>query len=340
MRKVFLVLTVVIVAVATILLTLVPSQSQDKGMKLRLTVMWPPQHWATKLLTEMGTDIEKATAGRVNVTVFPSNTLSPPMQVYDNTVKGVVDIGTSLLAYSPGRLPLSEVLQQPLGFRNGYQASKLANAYYKKFQPKEFADVKVMLLHAAAPGFFMTKNPVKSLAEVKGLRIKANAENVDVVKALDASPVTMTVAETYDGLSRGIVDGTLFPIEALQGFKIGEVVKSVIEDFGMSYATSMYVVMNKDKWNSISPADQKEIDKISEQYVEKIGKGWIAADDAAKKFALEKGVNFVKVSDKDIAATTAKMKPIWAKYVEMTKSKGLPGDQALKFCQDFIKTNK
>jgi len=157
MRKSILIFTVVIVAAAAILLTLVPLQSQDKGMKLRLTVMWAPQHWATKLLTEMGNDIEKATAGRVSVTVFPSNTLSPPMQVYDNTVKGVVDIGTSLLAYSPGRLPLSEVLQQPLGFRNGYQSTKCANEYFKKFQPKEFNDVKVMFLHAAAPGFFMTK---------------------------------------------------------------------------------------------------------------------------------------------------------------------------------------
>jgi len=93
----------------------------------------------------------------------------------------------------------------------------------------------------------------------------------------------MPVTETYDGLSRGIIDGSLFPIEALQGFKIGEVVKTVLEDYGMSYSTSMYVVMNKEKWNSISPADQKAIDKISAQYVEKIGKGWIEADNNAKK---------------------------------------------------------
>ncbi len=332
-------ITALVFMIAAVLLTVVPLNAAE-GMKLRLTVMWPPQHWCTKLLDEMGKDFAKATAGRVSVTVFPSNTLSPPMQVYDNTVKGVVDIGTSLLAYSPGRLPLSEVLQQPLGFRNGYQSTKCANAYYKKFKPKEFDDVKVLLLHAAAPGFFMTKNPVKSLADVKGLRIKANAENVDVVKALDASPVTMPVTETYDGLSRGLVDGTLFPIEALAAFKIGEVVKTVIQDYGMSYGTSMYVVLNKDKWNSLSPADQKVIDKISDEYNEKIGKGWVTADNGAMKFAEKKGVTFIKVSEKEIARTAAKMKPIYDKYVQMTKAKGLPGDQALKFCQDFLKNAK
>jgi TRAP-type C4-dicarboxylate transport system substrate-binding protein len=333
-------ITALLCLAAFILLAIVPLNAEEKGMKLRITVMWPPQHPITKLLVDWGGEIEKATAGRVTTAMFPSNTLSPPPQVYDNTVKGVVDIGTSLLAYSPGRLPLSEVLQQPLGYRNGAQATKLANAYYKKFKPKEFDDVKVMWLHAAAPGFLFTKNPVKSTAEVKGLRIKANAENVDIVKALEASPVTLTVSETYDALSRGIVDGTLFPIEALQGFKIGEVVKTVIENYGISYGTSMYVIMNKDKWNSISPADQKAIEKLNDMYADKLGKLWVTMDDNAKKFAISKGVTFLKVSDKETAETVAKMQPIFAKYVEMAKSKGLPGEEVLKFCQDFLKKNK
>jgi TRAP-type C4-dicarboxylate transport system substrate-binding protein len=262
------------------------------------------------------------------------------MQVYDNTVKGVVDIGTNLLAYSPGRLPLSEVLQQPLGYKNGYQASKAANEYYKKFKPKEFDDVKVMFLHGAAPGFIFTKNPAKSIADLKGLRIKANAENADIVKNLGASPVTMPVTETYDALSRGVVDGTLFPLEALQGFKIGEVVKTVIEDYPMSYMTSMYCIMNKDKWNAISPADQKAIEKLNDEYNEKFGKKWVELDAKAMEFAKSKGVTFVKVSKEDEALTAQRMKPILDDYVKMTKAKGLPGDEALKFVQDYLKAHQ
>ncbi len=246
------------------------------------------------------------------------------MQVYDNTVKGVVDVGTNLLAYSPGRLPLSEVLQQPLGYKNGYQGSKLANAYYQKFKPKEFDDVHVLFLHGAAPGFIFTKNAAKSIADLKGLRIKANAENADIVKNLGASPVTMPVTETYDALSRGVVDGCLFPLEALQGFKIGEVVKTVLEDYPMSYLTSMYAIMNKAKWNAISPADQKAIDKINDEYVEKAGKLWVELDNNATAFAKGKGVTFLKVSKEDEAATAQKMKPILDEYVKMAKSKGLP----------------
>jgi TRAP-type C4-dicarboxylate transport system substrate-binding protein len=128
-------------------------------------------------------------------------------------------------------------------------------------------------------------------------------------------------------------------LEALQGFKIGEVVKTVLEDYPMSYMTSMYAVMNKAKWNAISPADQKAIEKINEEYAEKFGKGWVELDAKAVEFAKGKGVTFVKVSKEDEAFTAEKMKPILEDYVKMTKSKGLPGDEALKFCQEFLQKN-
>jgi TRAP-type C4-dicarboxylate transport system substrate-binding protein len=340
MRRSFGVISIVLFVVMAFCVTSVTvAQAEEKVLKLRLSTMWPPTHPHSKLFNQWGKDVEKATQGRVTVTLFAASTLSPPMQVYDNTVKGIVDVGTNLLAYSPGRLPLSEVLQQPLGYRSGLQASRCANAYYKKFKPKEFNDVQVMFLHAAAPGFIFTKKPVKSIEEVKGLRIRANAENADIVKYLGASPVTMPVTEAYDSLSRGVVDGTLFPLEALQGFKIGEVVKTVIENYGVSYATSMYCIMNKDKWNQISPADQKAIEKINDEYVDKFGNQWVTLDKAAVDFAKSKGVTFISVPAAESTATLAKMKPILDEYVKMAKSNGLPGDEALKFVQDFLKNN-
>ncbi len=334
-------LFVVCLILSFFVVSLIPATTQaaEKAMKLRLSCMWPPQHPHTKLLQAWGKDVEKVTEGRVTVTVFAASTLSPPMQVYDNTVKGVVDVASNMPAYSPGRLPLTEVLQQPLGYKNGYQASMLAHAYYKKFRPKEFDDVHMLFMHGAAPGFIFTKSPAKSIADLKGLRIKANAENADIVRNLGASPVTMPVTETYDALSRGVVDGCLFPLEALQGFKIGEVVKTVLEDYPMSYMTSFYTVMNKAKWNALSPADQKAIDALNDEYAEKFGKQWVELDKKATEFAKAKGVTFLRVSKEDEAFTAERMKPILEAYVKMTKSKGLPGDEVLKFCQDFLAKN-
>ncbi len=330
---------IVRVLFAVVVFGFLGSAINAQEVKLRYSLLWPATHPGTKLAGEWAKEVEAATSGRVKVTLFPGNTLSAPMQAYDNVVKGVADMASCLLAYAPGRLPLSEVLQQPLGWQNGYQASMAANAYYKKFKPKEFDDVQVMFLHGAAPGFIFTKKAVNSIKDVKGLRIKANAENADIVKNLGGAPVTMPVSEAYDSVQRGVIDGTLFPIEALQGYKIGEVVKTVIQDYGMSYMTSFYTIMNKDKWNAISAADRAAIEKINDVYAEKQAKLWVQGDANAKDFALKKGVKFLEVSKADQAKTAALMKPILESYVAMAKSKGLPGAEALKFCQDYIAKN-
>jgi len=47
----------------------------------------------------------------------------------------------------------------------------------------------------------------------------------------------------------------------------------------------------------------------------------------------------VRSSEAEVAATAEKMKPILAEYLKMTQSKGLPGAEALQFCQDYIRTH-
>jgi len=316
-----------------------PSSAQEKTIKLRYSNFFPPVHPISKLAEEWCKEVEKRTNGRVKVSYFPGNTLTPPPQAYDAVVKGIADMAQNLLAYSPGRLPLSEVLQQPLGYNGGYQGTKLANAYYQKFKPKEFDDVKVMYLHGIAPGTIHTKKEIKSFFDVKGLRIKANAENADIVKALGGAPVTMPITETYDALQKGLAEGILLPNEALKGWKFAEQVKTSIDSNAVSYLTSMYVIMNKDKWNQISKEDQAAIEKINEEWIEKQGKLWNQLDKEGKDYAIQKGVKFVKISKDEEAKVTAAMKPILDEYVKTMKAKGLPAAEALKFCQDFLKAN-
>jgi TRAP-type transport system periplasmic protein len=316
---------------------LTPVHAQEKVTKLRYTTYFAPVHAVSKLQEEWCKEVEKRTEGRVKISYFPGSTLTPPMQTYDSVVKGIADIGQGSISYSPGRLPLSELLEQPLGFTSGYQATRLANEYYRKFRPKEYDDAKVMYFHGPAPGIFHTREVVSSIDGVKGLRIKANAGNAAIVKALGGVPVTQPISETYDSIQKGLLDGVLLPIEALKGWRFAEVLKCSIENYAISYMSSMYVIMNKNKWNSLSQTDQKAIEKINEEFIEKQGKLWVQLDQEAKEYALQKGVKFVKVSKEEEAKTAEKMLPILAKDVERMKGKGLPGEEALKFCLDYIK---
>jgi TRAP-type C4-dicarboxylate transport system substrate-binding protein len=101
----------------------------------------------------------------------------------------------------------------------------------------------------------------------------------------------------------------------------------------------MFVVMNKDKWNSLSKADQEAIETINEEWVEKQGQLWNALSREGREYAIQKGVKFVRASKEEEAKTAEKMKPVLAEYVKDMKSRGLPGDEALKFCLEYIKSH-
>jgi len=91
--------------------------------------------------------------------------------------------------------------------------------YQKKFQPKELNEVKVMYLHGHGPGILHSKKPINKLEDVKGMKIRCTGMAAKIAGALGATPVAMPMGETYDALSRGVVDASMAPQEALQGWK-------------------------------------------------------------------------------------------------------------------------
>ena len=81
-----------------------------------------------------------------------------------------------------------------------------------------------------------------------------------------------------------LLKGYSVPIEALQGWKLGEVVSYTTEDYGASYSDCFYIAMNKEKWASI-PEDVKPIiEKINQEWLEKQGKMWDEIDKEGRVF--------------------------------------------------------
>lgn len=340
MRKFTVVRSLALVLALVVAALVSPAQAQEKVIKLKYSNFFPPAHKNSQLTEQWCKEVEKRTQGRVKVSYFPGNTLTPPTQTYDSVMKGITDVGMSLLAYSPGRFPLSEVLTLPLGYTSGYQATKTANAFLEKFQPKELSEVKVMYLHAHGPGLVHTKKQLSSLAEVKGLRIRVNADVAGIAEALGAAPVTMPITESYDGMQKGLLDGLLLPMDTLKGWRFAEVTKTTFENFGMSYSATIFAVMNKDKWNSLSAEDQRIIEQINQEWIDKQGMQWNELDAEAREFGQQKGVTMIKATPEEEAAVVEKMKPLFDKYVKAAQDKGLPGQEALRFCQEYMKQVK
>jgi TRAP-type transport system periplasmic protein len=273
--------------------------------------------------------------------MFHGGTLTPGTQAYDGVVKGLSDIAPGVFSYHRGRFPLTEFSDPPLGLKSCVTSGPLFNEYYAKFKPKELDDTKMMYMHANPGSILHTvKKPVSKLEELKGLKIRVTPLGTKIVQALGAAPVAMPMGDTYDALSKNVVDGGFVPCEALEGWKLGEVVKFTTESWPMAFTSAWYVVMNKEKWSMISPENQKIIEKVNAEWIDRMGKVWDEIDESGKAFSQKLGNKFVPLSREEGARWAKAVQPVLDDYVKMTKEKGLPGDQALKFALDYLKQHQ
>ncbi|MBI5251024.1 MAG: TRAP transporter substrate-binding protein, partial [Desulfomonile tiedjei] len=307
-----------------------------KTVELTYSIFFPATHANTILATEWAKEIEKRTNGAVKINMFPGATLTPADQCYDGVVKGISDVGMSVLSYTKGRFPLTEVIDMPLGYKSGYQVTRLCNAYYDKFKPKELDDVKVMYLHGHGPGIVNTKKPVEKMEDLKGMKLRCSGTSAKVATALGATPVAMPQTEAYDALQKGVVDGVLSPIETLTGWKFAEVVKSTTQDFGAAYSLAFFVVMNKKKWESLPKEAQDVIQQVNKEWIEKTGKMWDLIDKEGAEYTLSKGNKIIQLSKEEDARWAKAVRPILDEYVAAMKAKGLPGEESLNFCQEWL----
>jgi TRAP-type C4-dicarboxylate transport system substrate-binding protein len=339
-EKVMVVTAVVFCFVVMVVFSASSALAQSQPIKMKYSLFWPAPHACTKTATEWAKEIEKRTNGRIRITMFPGATLTPADMCYDGVVKGISEIGSSVLSYTRGRFPLMAAIDLPLGFKSALQATTILNNINKNFKPKELDDVKVMYFMSHGPGVIHTKKPVYKLEDLKGMKLRSSGTVAKISAALGAVPVAMPQTETYDALSKGVVDGLMSPREVLQGWKFGEVVHNTTLDLGTAYGLDFFIVMNKQKWNSLPPDIQKIIEQINEEWIVRAGKAYDKQDEDALKFVEPMHHNFITLAPEEQARWTAAVSKVKDEYVESTKAKGLPGDQVLKFVIEELKKSQ
>ncbi|OPY00520.1 MAG: C4-dicarboxylate-binding periplasmic protein precursor [Syntrophorhabdus sp. PtaB.Bin047] len=274
-------------------------------------------------------EVEKRTGGRVKVQTFPGGTLLPAKNIFDGVVAGMADIGNFAMSYQPGRFPLSEAIDLPVGFRNARAASMALFDLIEKYQPKEFAKVKLITVFTCPPADIMTRIPVRSLKEIKGMELRTSGTGTDVLRRIGAIPIGMPQSEAPEAIQKGIVKGNVSSMEILKDFNFAAYLPYAAE--ANLFVVSFAVVMNKDRWDSL-PADVKKvIDGLSREQAE-----WTGAyvDDHVRE-ALEwskkkYGHQVIRLSDADQSEISRLTRPMIDDYVRKVTAQGLPGREIMK----------
>lgn len=307
----------------------------EKIYELSLAHFWPASHiMETEIAQGWAQAVFEATNGRVKINTYPGETLTKAAEVYEGVVQGVADIGISVYAYTRGRFPVLETLLLPgISFYNSEAASWAAMEAIEILDPEELKDVHHIWTWGSGPADLLSKKPIRTPADLKGLQIGATAgPRADALEILGAAPVISPLSEWYEALSRGVMDGGVIPLESLLGFRLAEVTADYITLTPFLYNQLFFNVMNKETWESL-PADiQEAITAATEEfYAEKMPTLWNRINKEGLEYGRSiKDIEIIKLTEEETKLWVEPLKPIHDEYVEFLNSRGLPGEEILE----------
>lgn len=301
---------------------------------LKMHQFLPPQANVPKLVLDVWADnVEKDSGGRIKIERFPSMQLGgKPPELLDQAIDGVADIIWTVVGYTPGRFPSTEVFELPFMVEDARAASY---AYWKMFEKHmkdtEFKDVHILGTWVHGPGMFHTAEPVEKPADLQGMKIRGGSRLVNqLLKRVGATPVGMPVPAVSEALSKGVIDGTTIPWEVTTALKVPELVENHTEFQGPAlYNLTFVLAMNKGKYEALSDELKAAVDKNSGLDFSVFAGGTQAdADGPARQIAVDNGNNIITVSEADAKEWLAVVSPIYDDWVADMKAKDIDG-QAL-----------
>jgi TRAP-type C4-dicarboxylate transport system substrate-binding protein len=316
-------------------LTALPATSFAQEVTLRLHQFLPPVATVPKhILKPWGERLAELSGGRIKVEHFDGMSLGGrPSDLMDQARDGVVDMSMTVVGYTPGRFPRTEVFELPFMMTNPIATSL---AYWEMvdtdFQENEYKDLKVLGAWVHGPGVIHTSEPVNTLEDMKGKTLRGPTRVInDMLSELGAEPVGMPLPTIPEALSKGVINGTVIPWEVTPSIRLTELVKNHTEFGGPEalYTATIVLVMNKAKYDAL-PEDLRAIldaesgAKLSSFAAEVME----AYDKPGRDIAVAAGNNIIELDEAEVARWKEAAQPVIDRWVAEMDGQGIDG-QAL-----------
>ena len=298
---------------------------------LRLHQFLPPQAVIpAKALVPWAQKVEADSGGRIKVQLFHAMQLGgAPPQLFDQARDGVVDLTWTVLGYTPGRFPKTEVFELPFMSGDPEASSRAIHEYVEKFAADEFKDVKLIAVHTHGPGLFHTKAPVTGLESLRGMKIRGGSRIINnMLTKLGATPVGMPVPGVTEALSKGVIDGTTIPWEVTPSLKVTELVKNHTTFAGKEglYTQTFAFSMNKASYDKLPPDLKAVIDKNSGiETAAMFGRAMDEGDKVGRQIAERAKNNIVALDMAETQRWRRTAASVETDWINEVKGKGIDG---------------
>jgi TRAP-type C4-dicarboxylate transport system substrate-binding protein len=326
-------------AAAAMMLAAPPASAQKQTLKM---AYWAgPAHHMVKTQEAWIKTIEAASGRNLTVEVDKAPLAKPDGQ-YDLIKNGVRDLVWHVPAYTKGRFDMLAAGEIPFLCPNATVCSPALWKWYQKngLADKEFTDTKLLTVFVHGPGTIHTRKPAKTLEELKGVKLRAGGAGVPISQALGMSAISAPATEAHEMLSRGTIDGVLFPYEAVDSFRLTELVKAHLEVPGGLYTATFVIVMNNNAFAKLTPANQAALIKASGEAGSRLfGEAWDAADARGKEGAKKRGNAIQTVAPAELERWRPMLKFVRDEWLKKAKDRGLDGEALLKDLEATIKAS-
>ena len=298
-----------------------------KPIELKLSHWMSPMHSLhVEVFTPFAKELEERTKGRAKVTIYGGEALGKAKDHYEMAMRGITDLALFIQGYTPGRFPLTSVIELPIQVPSGEIGSRVIWELYGKYLKQEYPGIKLLTLWTHDSGaLHMTKKPVKTLEDIKGLRLRSpGPQQTLLIKELGASPLTIPIPEVYDALQRGMADGAVIAFSAIKDFKLYEVLKfHTLVDL---YVMPMGLAMNQKVWDGLPPDIQKNIEELCGTRMSEIaGVSFDKYGMLAQEIAKKRGAEIYQLPVEQRKIWAERIKPLNEKWIADIEGKGLPG---------------
>jgi TRAP-type transport system periplasmic protein len=270
---------------------------------LKLGHFISPKHIFSEYLQKWVDELKKTSGGKLNITIFPANTMGPTPNYFDYARTGVADITWYLAGATPGRFPLTEIIQLPYMVGSSEIGTQVLNdSDVQKLLEPEYQGVKILYLLTTQPGVLLTASkPVRKVDDMKGMRVRfASVTIKSFISSLGATAIGIPPSGIADALQKGSIDGVFTDYGgAHTAFRLGGLVKYSTDIY--AYVSSFGVVMNPASYAKLPPELQKLIVDTTRPRLAEIGKLWDSADAPGKKYLESEGDTAITLSKDDDA---------------------------------------
>lgn len=315
--------------------------AQDVTLRLH-QFLPPPAPIPSQILKPWGKSIEDASGGRIKIEHFDAMSLGGrPPELLDQARDGVVDMSMTVVGYTPGRFPRTEVFELPFMMTDPVATAK---AYWEMvetdFQSNEYKDLKVLGAWVHGPGVVHTKEGVNKLEDMEGLTLRGPTRIInDLLSELGAEPVGLPLPAIPEAISKGVVKGTVIPWEVTTAVRLSELVENHTEFSGKEalYTAAIVLVMNKAKYEAL-PDDLKAIiDAESGAKLSAFASQIMWDMDApARQIAVDAGNNITTLDEAEVARWKEAAAPVVERWITDMDAKGIDGAALIEQAKALI----